>query len=76
MAVALSALLPSICDTEWLERAQFESYYDQVAPEGSLPATAMLAQVDREFGQFAPLLKLANPAKTLLGRYQEAAATH
>ena len=43
---------------------------------GSLPATAVLAQVDRELASLPRLLKLANPAKTLLGRYQEAAATH
>jgi HD-like signal output (HDOD) protein len=71
LSVSLSALLPSGSDTRWHDYQEFESVYSRVAPQG--PAVAeMLDRIDREFKEFAPVLKLAAPAKTLLAWHKEA----
>ncbi len=71
MAVSLSALLPSGSDSRWHEYAEFEGVYQRVAPQGpSVPE--LLERIDREFKEFAPVLKLAAPAKTLVVWHKEA----
>ena len=73
LAVALSALLPTIADPVWNECEMFESYYDRVVPSG--PAVAeVLAQIDAEFAEFAPVMKLSTPRKSLVDCYHEVAA--
>ena len=74
LVVALSAMLPAGNDPVWSECAAFEDCYQRVAPPGSPLLTAMLAQVDKDFSQFAPVLKVAVPAKSLLDRYHDVAA--
>ncbi len=73
LAVALSALLPSTSDSGWHECAELEATYEKVTPAGRPAMAAVLARIDEEFGQFAPILKVATPAKSLLDRYQEVA---
>jgi HD-like signal output (HDOD) protein len=69
--VALSALLPSAADPLWLECAQWEQALAEVCP--SLPSPAgLLGQIDQEFIEFAPVLKLAAPRKSLVECHQEA----
>jgi len=72
LAVALSALLPTTGENGWWECAKFEECYRRVAPAGGPTVEEILAQVDREFTAFAPVLKIANPSKSLALRYQEA----
>jgi HD-like signal output (HDOD) protein len=74
LAVALSALLPPIADPAWEECGLFERYYQRIAPAGSPAAVELLAQIDQEFTEFAPVLKLATPAKSLVDCFNEAAA--
>ncbi len=71
LAVALSALLPTVADPTWVERESFEDYYRQVAPSGSPRVAELLDQIDREFANFAPVLKLSAPSKSLLDAYSE-----
>jgi HD-like signal output (HDOD) protein len=66
IAVGLSALLPSSHDDEWPEREAFESAYDRVRRDGFPEAFDLLARIDREFQEFAPVLKLAVPGKPLV----------
>jgi HD-like signal output (HDOD) protein len=74
IAVALSALLPTIADPIWTECQLFESYYEKNMP-GNKPSIAdLLAQTDKEFEQFAPLMKLATPSKSLVDCYNEVTA--
>jgi HD-like signal output (HDOD) protein len=74
LVVALSALLPAVNDPLWTEAAAFEACYEKVTPPGSPPVAELLAEVDQEFAQIAPLLKVAVPAKSLSDRCREAAA--
>ncbi len=71
-AVALSALLPANADAAWLDGPQCESLYEKVRPADGPQLVELLAQVDRGFEEFAPLLKLSTPTKSLVERYHEA----
>lgn len=74
LAVALSALLPSTADPLWEECSLFEAYYRKVGPENKPAVVELVADVDREFSEFAPVLKLATPNKSLVDSYEEALA--
>jgi HD-like signal output (HDOD) protein len=73
--VSLSALLPSTCDAQWLECQAFEAAYNRLRGVRGLAAPELLGNIDREFQEFAPLLKLTAPAKTLATWYEESLAT-
>ncbi len=74
IAVAVSALLPSISDERWAECAHFETVYNKIRPANGPAAQELLAQVDVEFVEFAPVLKLTTPAKSLVAWYEESLA--
>lgn len=69
-AVALSSMLPANRDDAWPEAAQFEDYYRKIVPQGE-SVTDLLGRVDKEFADFAPVLKVATPKKSLVEYYQE-----
>ena len=73
-AVAMSALLPSVVDPVWHEAAQLEALYDQIRPARTPALAKLLAQVDQEFAGFAPIMKIALPAKSLCDWHAEMAA--
>jgi HD-like signal output (HDOD) protein len=66
VSVALSAYLPPLNDAEWVEREKFLTSYQQVAPAGAPTVEQLLIQIDREFTEFAPVLKLSVPQKSLV----------
>ncbi|HET6881740.1 MAG TPA: HDOD domain-containing protein [Pirellulales bacterium] len=74
LAVALSSLLPSVNDEDWPEVAQFESGFQRLVTAGA-PISEFLAHVDAEFTEFAPVLKIAAPARSLVARYADATGT-
>lgn len=74
LAVALSALLPSMSDERWSECLQFEAAYSRLRPADGFTLVEMLAKVDQDFIDFAPVLKLAALAKTLTAWYEESVA--
>lgn len=63
--VAVSAMLPSCTDTEWNEQNQFFQSLDLLVPNGSVNYAEVFTKVDKQCEEFAPLLKLPPPAKTL-----------
>ena len=75
LSVSMSALLPTIADPVWTECQQFESYYEKITPGNSPTIVELLSQIDMEFDQFAPVMKLATPAKSLVDRYNEVTAS-
>jgi HD-like signal output (HDOD) protein len=75
LTVALSALLPALADPTWVECRQFEDHYERTAPAGHPHLPQLLEQIDREFANFAPVLKLSLPSKSLVDCYREASAT-
>ena len=74
LVVAMSSLLPAIADGAWPELPKFEECYQQVRPLGGPRLSALLAKIDRDFGSYAPALKLRMPRKSLADCYQESAA--
>jgi HD-like signal output (HDOD) protein len=74
VSVALSSMLPACADATWYECAEFDEYYRDLAGANGPSTIEMLAQVDADFGEFAPVLKLAKPGKSLVESFQEMAA--
>ncbi|GAA4432790.1 HDOD domain-containing protein [Bremerella cremea] len=77
VAVALSALLPATADESWNELDRFQAAYDKVMKGGPSVAET-LEKVDKDYEEFAPVLKLSNPSITLvelLHRAEAKAAT-
>jgi HD-like signal output (HDOD) protein len=66
MVVRMSALLPSGQDTNWFERDSFMESLQQVANGRDANLAKLFAQVDEGFEEFAPVLKLARPARPLV----------
>jgi HD-like signal output (HDOD) protein len=73
VAVSLSALLPSASDPEWSERERFEAAMGKLRKSNWPELVKLLEQVDGEFEEFAPMLKLAVPGRSLVDSYQAAA---
>lgn len=69
VSVALSALLPASHDDAWPERDSFVGYYERLRGDGP-SVEELLAQIDVEFEEFAPVLKLSTPTQTLLDSLQ------
>jgi HD-like signal output (HDOD) protein len=70
--VSLSALLPSAADPLWIECSQWEEALGQIHPSSLASPASLLNQVDEEFTEFAPVLKLSALGKTLVESHQEA----
>lgn len=73
-AVALSALLPAIVDDNWTDCSSFEEYYNQLRTPNAPNFSGLLLQIDEEFVEFAPVLQMSTPAKSLAERYHEIVA--
>jgi HD-like signal output (HDOD) protein len=73
LAVAMSALLPSLSDEGWSECAMFQEGYSQVCPGDGPSIAEVLSAVDDEFCDFAPVLRIPEPDRTLAESYTEAA---
>lgn len=71
-AVTLSSLLPVSSDAHWVELPKFEEAFRRLAPGATAGVAEFLSGIDREFSEFAPVLKLAVPAKLLVDSYHEA----
>ena len=70
ISVALSALLPAAHDNEWYERQKFVAAFERLAA-GRRPIAEVFQQIDQEFTEFAPVLKLAAPGKSLVQHLAE-----
>ena len=74
LAVTLSALLPSSSNETWTEVDQFEAAYAQIKNDQCPTITELLEQIDADFADFAPVLDMTAPAKTLIEYYNESQA--
>jgi len=75
LSVSLSALLPAVHDPDWTERGEFERVYNKISTPGSPALVDLLHEVDASYEEFAPVLKLAVPSRTLVICYEEASAS-
>ncbi|WP_236624674.1 HDOD domain-containing protein [Rhodopirellula sp. SWK7] len=63
--VALASLLPSCQDAEWHEKSDFLSAFKRLIDPSDDVLQAILTEVDEQTAEFAPLLKLPVPERTL-----------
>lgn len=64
--VALASLLPACKDDEWDERDAFVAGLTQLLPSGSDAVLELLRQADTSFDEFAPLMNLPVPERSLV----------
>jgi HD-like signal output (HDOD) protein len=62
--VAVSSRLPSTCDGEWPEGEAFHAGFQQLNSAG-VSVHSLFDEVEHDFAEFAPVLKLARPARSL-----------
>lgn len=74
VSVALSSQLPAVADDEWFERDEFADAFKKAAGPAASNVQAFLAEVDKQFAEFAPVLKLQIPARSLADFYENAEA--
>lgn len=72
IAVSMSALLPTTTDPAWSECGRFEALYECSRPAAAPSIADLLGRIDEEFTEFAPVLKVSSPSKSLLELYHEA----
>ncbi len=72
--VALAALLPSCRDTQWEERAEFLSGCQRLLPPQPTLLADLVREVDASFDEFAPILKLPVPDRSLTQWIEEEVA--
>lgn len=72
LAVALSSLLPASSDKEWKDRDRFLAVFHQLTAANGTSAPDFLAEVDKAFEEFAPVLRLSTPTTTLAQYLEEA----
>jgi HD-like signal output (HDOD) protein len=69
-AMGMSALLPAVDDAAWGEFEKFEGLYNQIRPLDGPPIEQLLAQIDKEFIEMAPMLRISSPRISLSEHYQ------
>ena len=77
LAVSFSANLPTATDAEWLDGPAFVAAYEQLTAGKGKTIVEFFTQVDKDFAEFAPLLKLSASGKSLVQTVEglKAAAT-
>ncbi len=63
--VALAALLPACQDRDWDERSEFEAGWQRLAKKSTESTEKIIAEADATFAEFAPIMKLPIPDRTL-----------
>ncbi len=63
--VALASMLPSCADQDWNEKLEFTSGFERLTTGQGVDLDALLEEVDTKTADFAPLLKLPVPARSL-----------
>lgn len=69
LAVGVSALLPTATDAEWVDGPRFMAAFEATAPGKKVED--LMTQVDKDFAEFAPVLKITTGGKTLMQHLQE-----
>lgn len=64
--VALAALLPTCKDEDWSELNEFADGLEKLCPGSTAKLTELLEQTDKQFTDFAPMLKLPCPPMSLV----------
>lgn len=70
-AVAASALLPTVSDTLWHDASMLEHAYIITRPDDAPDFESVLEQLDNDYREFAPVLKLPLPPKSVSELFRE-----
>jgi HD-like signal output (HDOD) protein len=70
LAISLSSHLPATCDPQWYEKDLFVQVYEPLVGSRR-PLADFFAELDDEFAQFAPILKLTTPVHPLTASLTE-----
>ena len=73
--VALAALLPTCRDTEWDEESFFLNSIEKIVGERNIDLAMIMSAVDESFAEFAPILKVQVPDKSLSDWLAESSAS-
>jgi HD-like signal output (HDOD) protein len=73
--VALASLLPSCKDSDWDEESEFLEGLEKVSQGKAIDLHLLLSAVDASFAEFAPLLQVQVPEKTLSNWLAESSAS-
>jgi HD-like signal output (HDOD) protein len=65
-AVAISAFLPSEAYSDWAEGADFAKYFGKLTAGKEGLAKKLFEKVDREFDQYAAIIQIGKPKKSLM----------
>lgn len=71
--VAVASLLPACTDNDWEEQHDFFSSVLRVSSAFHIDFTLLFRTVDKDFEEFAPLIGLPLPSKSLAGWFRDAA---
>lgn len=69
--VSLSALLPSVVEAVWNERADFEKFFQSMFPNKTSLLTTIFDKVDREFEQYSMIIQVTKPKRPLFNYLDE-----
>ncbi len=69
--VALAAMLPACQDEQWEERGEFQAGLLRLAPTANASLECILAEADATFAEFAPIMKLPVPDRSLTQWYSQ-----
>lgn len=75
LVVALSALLPTVGSAHWTELGRLEEAYGRLTGSKGCTLEQIFIQIDEDFADFAPILKITHPPKSLTLTYHEALAS-
>lgn len=73
-AMGMSALLPAVDDSAWNEFDRFESLYRDICPLDGPTVEQLFSQIDKEFMEMAPMLRIPNPRVSLTDHHNSVAA--
>ncbi len=69
--VAVSAMLPSVARATWNEKKQYTAAMEKITPGSESLLISVFEKVDREFDQYAMILQLPKPKKSLFDYINE-----
>jgi HD-like signal output (HDOD) protein len=72
LAVAMAALLPPASDRQWSERQWFLALFSQLTKAKGKTALEVLTQVDNEYADFSPSIRITSPARDLADHLRSA----
>ena len=71
-AIAFSTLLPTVANALWPEFETFCEQYQKHLPQDAPSVRDLLEEIDAEFVEFAPMMKVGTPSTTLVMHHDQA----